>query len=108
MNNWTEGEVDILARHFPDNGTDWEGWKELLPNRSETAIRVKATHCGIYRMGKGPTTNTDDDFWTRKEDVQLLSAIKQIARLTDHSAASVSRRILHLIRKTNGKMRLES
>lgn len=46
---WTNDEIRKVVEFYNNNGSQWEGWRELLPNRSESAIRKCATRLGIYR-----------------------------------------------------------
>lgn len=49
---WTDTELMQLNAYFPDRGTDWPGWKEVLPNRTPRAITRKALEIGIYDPSK--------------------------------------------------------
>lgn len=40
--NWTHEEERILAAHYPEHGSRWDGWETLLPNRTDNAIRRHA------------------------------------------------------------------
>lgn len=40
---WTEEETEALRRHYPEHGPAWEGWAELLPGRSRSAIVQRAS-----------------------------------------------------------------
>lgn len=39
---WTEDEIDVLMRHYCEHGPKWDGWGELLPERTRTSIISKA------------------------------------------------------------------
>ena len=43
---WTAEEDALVREHYPSHGATWEGWRELLPNRSLNAIRVHANGLG--------------------------------------------------------------
>ena len=49
---WTEAEDRALRSHYPTHGPSWEGWAEILPRRSEKAIRVRATRLGLTRTAR--------------------------------------------------------
>jgi len=44
---WNDVEVNALKTYFPIHGSGWEGWSEVLPDRSSKAISVKAASMGI-------------------------------------------------------------
>lgn len=48
---WTRDEEAILHRHFPRHPIDWEGWDELLPNRTKDSIRAHAYSMGLVYRG---------------------------------------------------------
>lgn len=43
----TPEEDELVRRHYPSHGATWDGWDELLPNRSPNAIRVHANGMGV-------------------------------------------------------------
>ena len=44
---WTTEEVQALRDYYPVYGPQWDGWRELLPNREGTSLRCKAHKLGI-------------------------------------------------------------
>ncbi len=48
---WTRDEEAILVRHFPCHHIDWDGWDELLPNRTKDSIRAHAYSMGLTYRG---------------------------------------------------------
>lgn len=44
MASWTNDEIAALSEHYISKGPNWDGWKDLLPNRTIGAIYHKA-HC---------------------------------------------------------------
>lgn len=65
MHDWTSEEEALLRREYPDRGSSWDGWGELLPGRSELSIRKKASRLGIrakdYRTWKDWETESLED-----------------------------------------------
>lgn len=51
---WTEAELDLLREHYEEKGCKWDGWKELLPNRSPMSIRRKSNMIGLKIRSKLP------------------------------------------------------
>lgn len=45
---WSDKELKLLMEHYPTKGAIWDGWDELLPNRSKTAIGTHARKIGLY------------------------------------------------------------
>lgn len=43
---WTDDEVETLVEHYHDCGPRWDGWDDVLPDRTNRAIVEKA-----YRLG---------------------------------------------------------
>ena len=58
---WGEFETLALMEFYPRHGPQWEGWDEVLPNRTRHAITLKAAKLDlkapIVRTGR----NVDDD-----------------------------------------------
>lgn len=48
---WTRDEETILAQYFPRHPIDWDGWDELMPNRSRSSIRTHAYAMGLTYRG---------------------------------------------------------
>ena len=48
---WGSDEVDAVRRFYPTHGPDWDGWDELVPNRTHHAIQMCASRIGV-RVGK--------------------------------------------------------
>ena len=53
---WSREEDRKLRANYPKRGSSWDGWKRLLPDRTEASIRNRA-HCeylialGSYGLG---------------------------------------------------------
>lgn len=46
---WTEGEDRLVTMCYPSRGARWDGWHELLPERSSEAIATRARRLGVVR-----------------------------------------------------------
>lgn len=44
---WSNEECKQLFDHYGENGPDWDGWRDLLPNRTRGAIEGMARRLGI-------------------------------------------------------------
>ena len=44
---WSKTEENALKTFFPRHGHEWDGWDEVLPNRSEYAILKRARFLGL-------------------------------------------------------------
>lgn len=62
---WSREEDALLATHFPEHGSSWDGWGELLPGRSKHSIASRAIKLGI-RPGKRTR-------WSDEEDALLVA-----------------------------------
>jgi hypothetical protein len=51
---WTRDELNILRTHYNSRGCEWDGWRSLLPNRTNGAIRHKAFDLGIKSERDAP------------------------------------------------------
>ena len=51
MEPWTDKEEEILRELYPDNGSKWDGWRHVLPNRTRGQITLHARDLGI-KMSK--------------------------------------------------------
>ena len=47
MGAWKRAEEDLLREYYPEYGPSWDGWAEVLPNRTKGAISSRATFIGI-------------------------------------------------------------
>ena len=52
-NLWSEAEDRAVAVYYPRHGTGWEGWAEVLPNRTKRAIAARAARIGVAIV-RGP------------------------------------------------------
>lgn len=44
---WTDSEDELIRSAYPEHGPTWDGWAELLPNRSRRAIGLRASRLGV-------------------------------------------------------------
>lgn len=73
QNAWKDWEVDALKEHYPKHGSKWVGWKDVLPNRSNTSIRMRA-----HTMGLFVDTNSKTNF-TEGQKRFILKGVLKIA-----------------------------
>ena len=45
--SWSVDEMRMIEVYYPSHGSEWEGWSEVLGNRSKKAIRRKASLMGV-------------------------------------------------------------
>lgn len=55
---WTEHEDELIRIAYPEHGQKWDGWAELLPDRSRCAIGRRASRIGV---GVGWRDQQDDE-----------------------------------------------
>lgn len=56
--DWTTDEIKKLVAYWPSYGSSWDGWRDVIPNRSYNSIDRKARDIGLVRLRKPiPTTN---------------------------------------------------
>lgn len=58
---WTPEEDDLLRKHYPAHGPSWDGWKKLLPNRTNWSVENRASKLGLRAPGR----------WTPEEEELL-------------------------------------
>lgn len=74
---WTP-EQDALIMAHPDKGSSWEGWKELLPNRSRHSINIRR-----YLLGVSPSR--DCGTWTNEQRSVLIHGMRQMCAEAGHN-----------------------
>lgn len=52
---WSEAEDNAIQVYYPDHGRSWDGWAEVLPNRTLRAIQMRAQRLGAtqYKVPQG-------------------------------------------------------
>lgn len=77
---WTEAEEALVREHYPSHGATWDGWDELLPNRSLNAIRghangmgVRASEAVISRNNARAVASSSRRGWTEAEIAELAT-----------------------------------
>lgn len=87
---WTRDEEAIIADYFPRHRMDWEGWDELLPNRTKESIRAHAYVMGvIYR---GNVTR----IFTKAEKARLLKTVLQLSDAINATPYEVALELVEL------------
>ena len=51
---WSKDELAVLRANYNSKGCEWEGWKSLLPGRTNGAIRHKAFDIGLKAEADAP------------------------------------------------------
>lgn len=81
--NWTPSEDNALRTFYPKHGPSWDGWDEVLPDRSNESIRCRATRLRLtkpqrtadgqlVRGRKGPSRHYAGPVDPREHDVVTL------------------------------------
>ena len=87
---WTKDEEAIIAQHFPCHPIDWEGWDELLPNRTRSSIRAHAYAKGlVYR---GNITR----IFSKAEKARLLKTVLQLSDAINATPYEVALELVEL------------
>ena len=84
---WTEEERQAIREHFPSHGTRWDGWSELLNDRTPEAIQRMAGLLGVYRED-----GTGGRGWTADEDQALRDHFPTHGRAWDGWARVLPKR----------------
>lgn len=58
---WSPDEDRLLRANYPSHGSTWEGWRRLLPDRTESSIRNRAQRLDIFRDQYATTASDDAD-----------------------------------------------
>ena len=62
---WGQFETLTLMEFYPRHGPQWEGWDDVLPNRTRSAITQKAAKLDlkapIVRIGRNVEDDDDDE-----------------------------------------------
>lgn len=70
---WTKKELKTLKTYYTKGEPDWELLKQLLPNRTESAMKWRASSLGLSKTQKGHKKNKETienpawTVWTKKE-----------------------------------------
>lgn len=46
---WTLLEDEMVAAYYRDRGPSWEGWSDVLPNRTYASIKERARRLGLHK-----------------------------------------------------------
>lgn len=49
---WSNEQIRLVLDNFGEHGPDWDGWRALLPDRSQKAIKACASQLGLYYVRK--------------------------------------------------------
>ncbi len=61
MREWSERELELLARYYPEKGPSWEGWAKVLDNRSPRAVMCMAFNIGAKYRKPGSWSAEEDE-----------------------------------------------
>lgn len=98
--HWTPEEDAILTEHWGEKSGDWEGWKELLPDRSVIKRRNRAKALGLRSASRAP--------WTPEEDAALVTFIPDHGFNPDFWAAKLPNRTIGAITNRAYKKRISA
>lgn len=87
---WTKDEEAILARYFPRHPIDWEGWDELLPNRTRSSIRTHANAMGLTYRGNVMR------IFSKAEKTRLLKTVLQLSDAINATPYEVAMELVEL------------
>lgn len=87
---WTRDEEAIIADYFPRHRIDWEGWADLLPNRTRESIRAHAYAMGI--VYRGNITR----IFTNTEKARLLKTVLQLSDAINATPYEVALELVEL------------
>lgn len=52
---WGSREVEAVRKYYPLHGPDWDGWDELIPDRTRHAIQMCASRIGVKAGPDAPS-----------------------------------------------------
>lgn len=87
---WTKDEEAILTQYFPRHPIDWEGWDELLPNRSRSSIRNHACAMGLTYRGNVMR------IFSKAEKTRLLKTVLQLSDAINATPYEVAMELVEL------------
>lgn len=72
MNLWSEEEDAAVVTFYPIHGRRWEGWKDVLPDRTMRAIEMRAQRLGVapkreVAMTEGTRRRGDRNHYARSQ-----------------------------------------
>ncbi len=76
---WSPAELDAIREHYPEHGSKWPGWADLLDGRTPGAIAARAERIGVHRYGRvyGP--------WTDRQRKAMLRALAGVSSACGHT-----------------------
>ena len=97
---WTP-EQDALIMANPDKGSSWEGWKELLPERSRHSINIRR-----YILGVSPSRDMAE--WTSEQKAALAHGMAEVCKATGHNPYECMNEMRRLLALATAKKREEA
>ena len=89
VGTWTDEELAAIREHYPAHGPSWDGWAEVLPRRSNGAIKGKAKELRLTRCCR------QRDF-TEAEQRRILKVLIKLAAAMDVEPNDVATEIVRL------------
>lgn len=99
--NWKPDEDELLRKWYPEKGSVWDRWDELLPGRSPKGIQDRAHKIGVRCRYSGPKTA-----YTKSMDRVLLIHLQEMCQQLDRSPKSVVSRLDHILHEQYRKRRV--
>lgn len=87
---WMKDEEAILTQYFTRHPIDWEGWDELLPNRSRSSIRTHACAMGLTYRGNVMR------IFSKAEKKMLLKTVLQLSDAINATPYEVAMELVEL------------
>lgn len=85
---WSGDELDLLEEFYPKKGPSWDKWPELLPGRSNQAVRAQAGRLCAVRVRR----------WSAKEEDLLRKLLLAFSAKTGRKPRSVAYKAYNLLR----------
>lgn len=95
---WTLLEDEMVVEYYQERGPRWEGWKDVLPNRTYSSIRDRAKRLGVQKSRYNAVTTIkymepdpyEDDVFIRLEAGFAPSQIDEVMGWPRGTAAAIA------------------
>jgi hypothetical protein len=96
---WTPDEDAIVRDAGTRHGLEWDGWADVLPNRSASAIAQRKVALGVV----GPKSRMPRAHWTDAERAALLRCLRRMLDATGHGIDECIREYRWMRRKVKSE-----
>jgi hypothetical protein len=95
---WTPDEDAVVRDAGTRHGLEWDGWADVLPNRSASAIAQRKVALGVI----SDRSTRPREPWTDEQRVALLKGVRWTQAATGHQFDECIREYRQLKRRNKG------